>query len=518
MRRHFRITALLLALILLVGTLAGCASTDTPLNYLKKALENTVKERFGGEYLAAVAEALNGGLVELRYGGAAPQIVDTPLQAAELKLWLDPSEQRLTAAGSATVADKTYDGRIFFDRDSLVVSSSSFLAMKNLGINFDTLSADLEKSIFRNDSGSPYLVPWIGENATRDILALRDGFFTVLSHLEEWTLVADDVIEGFLECLVGNLGDEWYSKDGRVYINVSITNEVLAKTLNDLYRRLVDDGSFCRELRRIAETLDAMDSARQGRGIKVTVRTDRVEDFLRSGNTVSRWSHAVANDWTPFRLDLKGVIGSDDLIESLSVALHTDEDRDRTFSHVFTVGLDLQKEDVNLLSLSCGAYTRTLTYAVESNGLWEYKADLGYVKSISATGEEVLRVSGELNADRSTDQYELILVNGGETRRFTGSFDKKIDGFTVSVDSVTVNGAPHRCSLYLGVDVDGSPEAIPEDYELLFNLDSTDFEPTYNRAANALAELKRDWGDAPLTPVSWLNRVFYALGIDEEIS
>ena len=518
MRARYRILSLLLVLILALGTLIGCAPTDKPLNYLKEALENTLDERFGGEILSTVAEALNGGLVELRYGGADAALIDSPLQSAELKLWMNADEQTVAAAGSATVAGKTYDGRVFLDPDSLVVSSSSFLALTDLGIDFNTLSADLQKSIFRNNSQSEYMIPWLGDSAVQDITALKNGFFTVFSHAEEWALIADDVTEVFLECLVNNLGEEWYSKDGCIYIDISVTNEVLSRTLGDLYTRLLDDGDFCKQLRLIAETMDAVDSAKQGNGMKVTSRSVWVEDFLRSSNKVNEWRQYIANTLTPFRLDLDAVINtSDDLIESASVALFTDPDRDRALEHFVTVSLDLTAEESNVISLHYGSFLRTLTYTVTEDGLRTYKAKMEYIKREAATGAQLFCAVGELNADRLEDFYELILVKGETTRRFTGSFDKKIDGFTFSVDSAAINGESHPCSFYVGVDVDGSPEEAPEDYRLLFNMDANEYRPLHDRATAAVEELKRDWGEASLTPVSWLNRLLFALGIEEEL-
>ena len=52
MKTRFRLVALLLVLILMLATLAGCASSNKPLNTLKKALENTIRQRFGGEWLS----------------------------------------------------------------------------------------------------------------------------------------------------------------------------------------------------------------------------------------------------------------------------------------------------------------------------------------------------------------------------------------------------------------------------------------------------------------------------------
>ena len=513
MRSRNRILCLLLAFVLVALPLAGCASTNKPLNYLKQALENTLQDRFGGETLATLAEALNGGMVQLRYDGGTAPLLQTPLRAADVTLWSDRDAQSLSAAGSVAVGNRTYDGKLFLDRDSLVVSSDALLGSTDLGIDFNTLTEDLKNSIFRNNSGTEYMIPWLGGNAAADITTLRDGFFTVFGSAEEWLLLADETAELFLECLLENLSGEWYSKDGRVIIKIEITNGILSRSLRDLHEAVVEDGAFCRELRRIAATRDAVESALAGSGIKTSEWTVFVEDLLESKAVINDWCDYIDNKLPSFSLKLDAAVRSaKDIIETAEVQLKVDN------AHVFTVGLDLSADDTNVIRLERDGVQRTLTYRVVEDGLSAYCAKIIYEKKDAITGQAPLCVMGELNADRMEDFYELILVEGKETRRFVGSFDKKIDGFSFSVDEAFVNGEARGFSLSLLVDVDASPEAAPEDCKNFFNLSHGEYKPIHARATAALETLKGDWGNAPLTPIPWIDLLLQAAGIKESIS
>lgn len=517
MRPRFRILALLLALVLSVGVLAGCASVNRPLNYLKTALQSTLKQRFGGVYARDLAEALNGGLVELRFGGADPTLFQTPLQAAELKLWIDREALSVSAVGSATVGNKTYDGKAFLDHDGLIVSSHALLGSTDLGIPFATLADDLKNSIFRNNSGSEYMLPWLGDTAAADVTALKDGFFTVLASLEEWGLLTDEMAELFLGCLADNLSGEWYTRDGRVHINVEITNEILSRSLRDLHSLVVRDGDFCRALRKAAATRDAVESARAGNGTRITACSTAVENLLNGKGTINSWCNFMDNELAPFRLSLSTVIRtSDDLIETASLALQADPERDHTYADTLSVALDLSNDSVNKLTLGLAGVERTLSYTVSEDGLRHYRAYIEYTKSEQGTVRSY--VVGELSADRYTDRFELSIVAGEESRYFSGSFDRRLDGFDVSVDGAAVNGQKKSLSVALSVDVDAAPEQAPERYKSLFNLSYTEYRPIHQRATAALADLKRDWGEAPLSLSTPLNCFFSAVGIDERIT
>ena len=512
MKTRFRLVALLLVLILMLATLAGCASSNKPLNTLKKALENTIRQRFGGEWLSTVAEALDGGMVQLTFGGADPEVIDTPLQAADLSLWLDRDELSVVADGSATVGGVRYDGSLFLNEDSLIVSSDALLGSTDLAIHFNTLTNDLKNSIFRNNSGTEYMISWLGSNAAADIKTLQESFFTAMEYAEEWYLMADELIELFLDCLVENLSGEWYSKDGRIVINTVIDNGTLSRSLRDLHEIVVNDGSYCRELRRIAALRDAVVSAENGNGIKTNEWTVWVENFIQSKTVINQWCDYVDNTVPPFALELNAaILSSDCVIETARVALRVQG------VQTVAVALDLSLEDTNVISLEYDGAVRTLTYAVVENGISTYRAALQYTKTDVASGKTVLSVPGELNADRQSDFYELILVDGENTRRFTGSFDKKIDGFTFTVDNAFINGEQRAFSFGLAVDVDAKPPKAPDNPKNFFNLSHSEYKPIHNRATAALARLKQDWGDAALTPTAWLDALLNAAGVRDRI-
>ena len=177
MKRRIRIISLLMALLLLGGTLTGCAAVSKPLNYFKRALEKTIDRRFGGEILDVLLETVERGSVEVGFGGT--DLASTPLEAGNVKLWFDSENSKLTAAGALTVGGKSYDGQLYLAEKEAAVSSVAFLGSTDFGVNFGTLASDLQNSIFRNNSSTAFARPEIDEGTAQDVTELRDGFFTL---------------------------------------------------------------------------------------------------------------------------------------------------------------------------------------------------------------------------------------------------------------------------------------------------------------------------------------------------
>lgn len=512
MKLGLRITALMLVLLLIAGTCLSCASTSEPLNYLKEALENTLRERFGGELLSALSEATDGGMIALRFGGLHHSLQETPLEEAELQLWLNRSELTAAAAGSMTVNGTQYDGQLFFDRYALVASSDAFFGSTDLGIDFQTLSGDLKKSIFRNNSGTEYMIPWLGETAARDIAALKDGFFTVFGSMEEWYFLADEMADLFLEHLTDHFSGDWYYEDGRLHISALINNHSVSRALRAMYEDVVSDSDFCRALRKIAATRDAMESAKVGNGTKITDWTVRIENFLSTNVAINQWCAEVDNAPHPFELSLEAAIRStSDVIETATVSLDVDR------ANVFSLGLDLRADETNVITFVKDGTLRTLCYTVTEDSLRYYNADLSYQKADAATGAQSLYVTGALRADRRTDAYSLALTKGVQVRVFEGTFDKMIDGYSFSVDTLTVNGGKYNCAFSLLIDVDADPDEAPADYKNFFNISHAEYRPIHRRAKTTLDKLKADWGETPVGPKAAWDRLLKLVGLDEEI-
>ena len=99
---------------------------------------------------------------------------------------------------------------------------------------------------------------------------------------------------------------------------------------------------------------------------------------------------------------------------------------------------------------------------------------------------------------------------------FEGSFDKKIDGFEVSVNTVTVNGAAHRFSLSLAIKTDDKAEPMPE-YVNLATVSEARFEPIAARITQEMNTLRSAWGEHKITSRGMLTFFLNVIGMPEEI-
>lgn len=504
MKLGCRILSLLLATVLLLSALVGCASTRKPLNYFKKALENTIEERFGGAVMSTVLEALSDGSVSVAFGGT--DLVETPLEAAEFKLWINGDEQQLTAIGSATVGAKKYDGEVYLNSEQLVASSAAFFGSTDLGIVFDTLESDLKNSIFRDNSGTVFGV--LGATAAQDLVSFKEGLFDLYSMADEWAELSDEIIETFLEIMVEHALCKRYAKDGRIYVSATVDNDALSRTLRDTRAIMVKDRGFCRELRRMAEIRDSMAS----RNSNVTTEwRDKVEKFISSSADIDALCDTI-DSMAAFALQLDAaVIRSSDVIETATLSFRMAD------ADIFSFALDLSAENTNIITLSAGGFTRELSYTVTKDSLRHYHADMVYKKSAPGSDDPLIYVTGELNADRKADSFTLVLRNGEEVRSFSGSFDTRIDGFDMAIHTVTLNGEAKRFSFSFAVDVDDTPPSAPEDYTNIATITQPRFAPIALTAGTAYVELKSAWGDTEISTRSVFNLFFATFGIDEEI-
>ena len=500
-----RAVAFSLALILLLSTLVGCAATVKPLNYVKDVLEKTVKKRFGGDLLELVPEVLQGGSVTLGYGGS--DLYDTPLEAGEATLYFDLAEQRLVAITKATVGGKTYDGKLFFNEDELVLSSTALFGSTDLGVFFDSLKKDFEGSIFGNHSGNKYSRPEIGTDAADKAVGLKNGLLSLYASIEDLATLSDEIADEFLEILTDYAPHSRYAEKGTIYITATVDNTVLSRTLRDLRARLIKDKKFCRELRELAALKDRIASINSG--IAETEWSDKVEEFIASDIGVNELCNKI--DASPaFTVVLDCAVDRSARVLEYGTLTYTVDGVQTMAFHA-----DLTEKNSNMLSLTYGGAVRTLSYRVEKNGLNRYAAVMNY-KKCSDAGEELLHVSGELAADRKADEFTLSLCRGEETRTFSGHFDKKIDGFEVSVDAATVNGEARRLSMSLAVKVGDEAESSP-DCTNLVTITEAQLDPIAARAVAARDAFKAAWGDVKLDVYEALSCFLTIAGVPEEI-
>ncbi|MBO5354578.1 MAG: hypothetical protein J6B09_00750 [Clostridia bacterium] len=505
MKRRIRMISLFLALLLLGSTLAGCAAVSKPLNYFKNALEKTIDRRFGGEMIDIFLEVLEGGSVELDFGGT--DLVQTPLEKGNAKLWFDQEEKRVTASGALTVGGKSYDGCLYLTAEEMAVSSVAFLGSTDLGINFGTLSGDLQNSIFRNNSNTAFSRPEVDESTAGDVVELRDSFFTVYGSIGDVLALSDELTDDFLAILTEYAPHSRYSEDGKIHIAVKVDNTALSRALRDTRTKAVKNKTFCRELRELAAVRDAVISVKTG--TVVTEWSDKVESFIASDISIEELC-AKIDAMPPFAVQMNGEIGrASGIIEKATLSYSCDN------AKVFELSVDLSQKDVNVLRLQYGGVTRVLSYRVLKDGFRYYDAEILYEK-LSSIGENVLRMSGTLSADKSEDKFVLSLNKGEDNRVFEGSFDKKIDGFEVSVDTVKINGEEHRFSLSLAIKTDDKAAPLPE-YVNLATVSEARFEPIAARITQEMNTLRSAWGEHKITARGMLTFFLNVIGMPEEI-
>ena len=159
MNVKIKMTALLLALLLLLGTLVGCGGYLDPLGYLKDAAEKTLKQTLVGEVLALLLGVSDKGSLAVDFGGT--DLVQGLPEAAQLKLWIDAEDRKLAANGTMTLKGQQYDLAAYLNETEMAVNSAAFLGSNTLGVDFLTLKDDLKTSIFSNNSGTAFANPAI---------------------------------------------------------------------------------------------------------------------------------------------------------------------------------------------------------------------------------------------------------------------------------------------------------------------------------------------------------------------
>lgn len=484
MKYTVRFLSLFLAMCLLVVPLVGCAPKRRPLNYLKSAIERSLQRSLGGEAYALLLEALEGGCVSVSLRGNEAL---GGVCAAAATVYFDGDGQKIAADGVLTVGDKSYDAQLWASPKNVVASSSAFLGSTTLGLDLGTLEADLAHSIFRNDSGTAYATPEIGEGSAKAVLTLVQGFFSLYTSLEDIGELADEHAEVFLKKLTEHARHTRYAEDGRHYIYLAVDNSMLSRALRDTWAVAVKDKALCRRLREVAATRDAMLSAREG--VVYTEWTTEVENWLKNDAELEALCAKI--DGAPaFLLEMNATVKKlTGTVELLSISYQQEGER-TAFS------LDLSEKDVLSLSFERGGVGHKFTYKTVKDGWRNYEADLTYTKTDEHGAAHTL--VGDVSLDKKQDAFTLTLSQNERTRVLSGEFCLDGDELLLSVDRVSEGERVYPYSLKVSVlGNEKMPETPP--YVNLATVTEQRIDPVAKRAREAREALRGSFDKTAFT-------------------
>lgn len=513
MKRTIRLIALLLALVLFGGTLAGCAAVRKPFNYLKRTIEKTIERRLGGQFLELIGEALEGGSIEATYGGS--DLYETPLESGTLKAYFDSDKQKLHFTGAVSVGGEQYDGRVFLTAEEFAVASDAFLGSNRYGARFSELTVEnVKKSFFHNsyggkDTDNPLRQEWFDDSVGQDMNTLKSNLFGAYTTLDDLGEAADEILEIFLQALADYAPHHRYSEKGVIYLTATIDNVALSHALRATREQIVRDRSICKELRRVAALEDSTQSVL--RGETVNERTIWVENFLSSPNTMDDIRARIENELQPFSLTLDVAVGRfSGMIRTATVGLKVEQ------AERFTFSMDLSDKSVCTFSLTQNGVKRALTYRTVKDAARYYHAEACYAKT-DADGNALLAATATLKADRRQDAFTLTLRKGEQERVLNGSFDKQADAFSFAVNEAVQDGTAHKLSFSLCIkEKDRMPEMI--EYTPFYEERSTYYlDNVYPRIERKKQSLVDAWGDAPANADGIRSFLLTVLWLEEEI-
>jgi hypothetical protein len=96
------------------------------------------------------------------------------------------------------------------------------------------------------------------------VTAFKDAVFQLLASVDGTEELFEQALDCFLEKLTENATNTRYKEDGRTYVTLSVDNDALSRSLRETRADLVKDRAFCRELRELAKTMDAIRTAEDG--------------------------------------------------------------------------------------------------------------------------------------------------------------------------------------------------------------------------------------------------------------
>ncbi len=505
MKPFFRILAAFLALVLCLLSLASCASVTKPLFYLKKVLKNSIEESAGGELVSFLLSSLEGGSVSVDFGGT--DLADTFFDSAKLKGWFDVENNRLAAQGEVVIDAKSYSGSAWVDPNRLVVKSPSLFGSTTLGIDFNTLEEDLKNSIFSNNSGTAYAKTEVSESTAKSVNEMKDGIFSLLSSGDDWLELCDEVLEVFLEQLTEQAYNNRYREGGRSYVSLSVNNDTLSRTIRETRNVLVKDRSFCREMRKLAQTRDAMESAKSG--VVTNTHSTELEYFLSSSSDIDELCLKI-DAAAPFELAVSAKIkNAGDRIEAASVVFT--ENGVKRLDASLVLG---DEGDTSTLCVVLDGVSRTFTYCVDKDNFRAYEADFSYCKAEG--GQTVLSLQGALTIDRKADAFTLSYTAGGIERIFEGECELNAKHLFFCVDEVRYNGEARFLDLEVEVKRSERIPQLPE-YKNIITINSTAYAPIEERANGVVEQLKQAYDEKGPTPYTACAKLLGALGLEAEI-
>ncbi len=466
MKKIYRLLALCLALVLLLTAMTACGGRRRPLNYLKSSVMRTLARSGVGDILSLLSAALTDGAVSLSFTGGA----DAPISAGSAQLYFDREGGLAMTDTALTVDGECYDARLWLGEDELALSSTAFLGSTTLGVDLTTLEQDLINSIFRSNSGTAFSDPRVNDHTDDAVQALVQGFFTFYRAGEDVRVLLDKRLDGFLKCLTDYASYSRYVEDGRLHISVKVDNSMLSRALRDAWGTAIKDKAFVARLRALAQTRDAMASARAG--VTVDEASAKVESWLASDAEIEALCARIDND-TPFAVELSATVRRLTARVSALAFTYTAGDTVRGAS------LDFEKKDEATLALTVDDTTHQLVFRTEKEGLRRYRAAFAYTR----TGEAPQSVNGSFEVNRRKGTYSLLL-EGARTRAMTGEISLDSRGLAFSVCSMTVDDRQIPFTLSLAVRTEADMPDMPP-YVSLATVSEPRFTPVYHRADEA---------------------------------
>ncbi|MBQ3483629.1 MAG: hypothetical protein IJA78_05575 [Clostridia bacterium] len=501
MKIRNRALALFLLFALLLPLLAGCASVKRPLAYLKNSIEKTLDHRFGGFFTDLLADALQEGSIALSFGGT--DAVNAPLDAFDAKLYFTPNREELFATGSVTLEGTAYDADLWLDEDRAVLSSDALLGSVNFGVEFESLEKDLENSVFRNNSGTAYASPSIDGSTAGAIRDWKSGLFRLLGSAEDCAAEYDYAIETFLKILTEYAPNTRYSENGRYYFSIKVENNHLARALRDTHATLTADRSFCRELRALAQTRDKMQTAKSG--VLSTEHTDKVNYWLDGTGEIEALCTGIDNA-APFVLEIGARVRRlNGVLETANLSYKTEG------NETFALALDLTDPDAAHGTLLYKGVRYAADYTITTDKWRAFAAEVHFARA-NADGSGAARWSGRLSVNKRERTFSFASACGDLNRTFTGSYQKKMSSFTLTVDGLIENAVAKRFLLSLTVKAEDRIPELP-DYTNLFAANEDRVAAVAPRFTAARDQFCAAWQRAAITKYTPLYFVEDLMGI-----
>ena len=448
MKYIIRGLSVFLIVAMLLGSLVGCTSQRKPLIYVKSAIERSFEKSLGGEIASLLTEVFSAGSVSASFqGDGAPGGV-TAVTAA---LYFDAAQHKVASNTAIVCGDHTFDAKLWLSGDHVILASNAFLGSTTLGVDLKTLEADLEHSIFRNNSGTAYAVPEISEGTADAVLTLVEGFFSLYTAADDLSALLDKHAESFLRYLTDHARYTRYSEGGRVYVHLEVDNSALSRALRDTWTKATGDKKLCRRLREVAKTRDAMQSAAEG--VVSTAWTNVVENWIVNSAEIEALC-AKIDAADPFVFELNASV------KKLTGTLLTLDAAYRSGETEISTSLDLTKKDALHFTLLFGGVTRDFTLNTVKDSFSTYEATFAYLQT-NANGEN-RTWQGSVALDKKQDSYVLNLTQGDRTRSISGEFrcDKK--GVSLSVDRVTEGEQKLNFSCFFAIKPKEELPAAPQ--------------------------------------------------------